>query len=127
MTLTQQERSHLAKFIVGLRRDWHDDTVETSLVALSQQITDPFEVAAIAIAWARRPDARTPAGMNHPELRTNDPTASIGWRTRPGPECPEHHNPNWRTSDGMWACCWTEQFTDASDPTSPSMAPGEPQ
>lgn len=119
MTLTQTQRVPLARTIANLRTDWQLAGIDAALVKLAQQINDEFTVARIAIAWASRADARTPEGMNQPELRDNDPTSRTpdlanGWTTRPGPECPEHHNPNWRTDVGMWSCCWTEQLEERS-------------
>lgn len=113
MTLQQKVRVPFARALANQRDDWDLPGVEAALVKLAQTVKDPYDVMTIAITWARRTDARTPAGMNHEQLRTSPATprtpepadirGSLGW-------CQNHATTARIREDGELTCCWQERL-----------------
>lgn len=110
MTLSQAVRVPFSRAIANLRDDWNHAGVEAAMVELSQQIPDPGECLALMLAWARRGDARTPAGVLQPGLRTSQPAAPVTSSWTP-PTCPDHPKSGVRI-DGTCAGCWVDSAAD---------------
>lgn len=116
MTMTQRERLPLARHLVAMREHmphpWDLAGTEAALVKLNLENPNPWDVDEIAIAWARRPDARTPEGMTHPNLRTQPtPTPATPRRTQPIQPCPTHGYEATRGPGGPHPCCLDEPHT----------------